>query len=200
MDIFNRRRCRRRFVFSRMKAALAEHRRMPFMTIVAVFTMLLHGGCHNRSCRTPLEIYQSDPSFQEFIETVCSAPHEERQALVDSFMRDASGESFPLREDTLAHFVYRGDVSSGVSVPGDFNGWNPGADPMNGIEGTDFFYLTKRFEIDARLDYKFVLNGSQWIIDPLNPRTVTGGFGPNSELAMPGYRQPEEIIYYVGFP
>jgi enterochelin esterase family protein len=71
---------------------------------------------------------------------------------------------------------------------------------MTSVEGTDFHYLTKSFEQDARLDYKFVVNGSEWILDPLNPRTVTGGFGPNSELAMPDYVHPEEIEFVSGIP
>jgi enterochelin esterase family protein len=45
------------------------------------------------------------------------------------------------------------------------------------------------------LDYKFVLNGNNWILDPENPNTVLGGFGPNSELAMPEYVQPWEINF-----
>ena len=32
-----------------------------------------------------------------------------------------------------------------------------------------------------------MIDGSDWRLDPLNPRQVTGGFGPNSELVMPGW-------------
>ncbi|MDZ7623881.1 MAG: hypothetical protein U5J96_05460 [Ignavibacteriaceae bacterium] len=39
------------------------------------------------------------------------------------------------------------------------------------------------------------LNGSNWILDPENPNTCQGGFGPNSELSMPLYVQPWEINY-----
>ncbi|MGB5530296.1 MAG: alpha/beta hydrolase-fold protein, partial [Ignavibacteriaceae bacterium] len=42
---------------------------------------------------------------------------------------------------------------------------------------------------------KFVLNGSTWILDPENPNTCQGGYGPNSELSMPLYVQPWEIGY-----
>lgn len=52
--------------------------------------------------------------------------------------------------------------------------------------------------MNARLDYKFVVNGSTWILDPENPNRVSGGFGPNSELAMPEYIQPWEIKYNPG--
>ena len=81
----------------------------------------------------------------------------------------------------------------------DFNGWTPTADMMTRITLTDFFYAIKVFEMDARLDYKYYLDGSQYILDPLNPNQVGGSLGPNSELAMPDYVQPPEIQYYPGF-
>jgi enterochelin esterase family protein len=37
-------------------------------------------------------------------------------------------------------------------------------------------------------------------LDPLNPKQVSGGFGPNSELAMPDYIQPAEIEFYPTIP
>ena len=54
-----------------------------------------------------------------------------------------------------------------------------------------FFYKELSFESTARLDYKFVV-GSSWILDPRNPNKVKGGFGDNSELAMPQFVQPSE--------
>ncbi len=44
---------------------------------------------------------------------------------------------------------------------------------------------------------KVFVNGS-WILDPRNPNTCTGGYGPNSELRMPAYQMPPEIAYYAG--
>jgi enterochelin esterase-like enzyme len=67
--------------------------------------------------------------------------------------------------------------------------------PMTKLSQTNFWYRSENFELDARLDYKFVLNGSNWILDPENPHTCQGGFGPNSELSMPLYVQPWEINY-----
>jgi enterochelin esterase family protein len=138
--------------------------------------------------------------FQDFIDALSLAPLDDRQGFVDEFMQEASAAGFPFLEDTLAHFIYRGTISSSIGVAGDFNGWNPGTDRMTSVAGTDFYYLTRTFELDARLDYKFVIEGSpqQWILDPLNPNTIMGGFGPNSEVAMPGYVQPEEIAYMAG--
>lgn len=66
---------------------------------------------------------------------------------------------------------------------------------MTHLSQTNFWYRSENFELDARLDYKFIINGSTWILDPENPHTCQGGFGPNSELSMPLYIQPWEIKY-----
>ncbi len=137
-------------------------------------------------------------TFNDFLRRVNIAPAAERPAIVDSLMNAIP--SFPFIEGkTLVHFIYRGNAS-GVTVPGDANGWDGAAFPMAKIGGTDFWYVTKVFESDARLDYKFVLNGSNWILDPRNPNTVRGGFGPNSELRMPDYVMPPEIAFYSDIP
>jgi len=137
-------------------------------------------------------------SFSQFLSQLFSLPDSLRPALVDSFMN--ANNQLPLIEgDTAAHFIYNNPANS-VAIPGDFNDWNPNSDPMSGVSGTDFHYRSKEFEADARLDYKFVLNGSNWILDPYNSHTCYGGFGPNSELAMPQYIYPLEILYYPEIP
>lgn len=137
-------------------------------------------------------------TFSAFLSRVNSVPNAERPAIVDSFMAAVPG--FPYIESTLqVHFLYRGAASS-AQVPGDMNGWTPTAANMNMISGTDLWYYSRFFEADARLDYKFVLNNSNWILDPRNPYTVTGGFGPNSELRMPEFVQPQEIENYPEVP
>ncbi|MBC8277075.1 MAG: hypothetical protein H8E46_02510, partial [FCB group bacterium] len=124
--------------------------------------------------------YSVGQTFLDFINQLNSLPDSLRPAVVDSFMN--ANDEYPMIEfDTLAHFIYNSGTSS-VTVPGDFNGWNPNSDYMTLITGTEFHYKTKTFESDARLDYKFVVSGSNWILDPLNPHTCYGGYGPNSEL------------------
>ena len=134
-------------------------------------------------------------SFQSFLGKVFSVSDPaKRTSIVDSFMAASAVKGFPYIENNTANFIYRGSVSS-VAVSGDFNDWGS-SEMMSNISGTNFYYLTKTFELNARLDYKYILNGSNWILDPINPNTVLGGYGPNSELAMPGYVQPWEIKYY----
>ena len=140
----------------------------------------------------------SGQTFSEFIGLLWGTPEAERQELVEAFMDTCS--SFPFIEgDTQCHFIYQGSANT-VTVPGDANGWDPDAFPMQTVVGTDFWFFSQQFESDARLDYKFVLNGSNWILDPLNPYQCWGGFGPNSELRMPDYIPPPEIEYYPEIP
>jgi len=137
----------------------------------------------------------SQSQFQDFLTRVNSLPDPSaKAAVIDSFMTVARAEGIPFIEDNTANFIYLGSVNS-ANVPGDFNGWNQNSAPMENLVLTNFWYYSKDFELNARLDYKFVLNGSSWILDPENPNTITGGFGPNSELAMPEYVQPWEIVY-----
>ncbi|MBZ0199013.1 MAG: T9SS type A sorting domain-containing protein [Ignavibacteriaceae bacterium] len=136
--------------------------------------------------------------MQSFINRVNSLVSlDDKNTVVDSFINFVSPFGFPYIENNEANFIYRGSVTS-ASVSGDFNSW--GLTGMNNLSGTNFFYNTRVFEANARIDYKFVTNGSNWILDPRNPNTCTGGFGPNSELAMPGYVQPWEINSYPSIP
>ncbi|MBC7923341.1 MAG: esterase family protein [Ferruginibacter sp.] len=101
----------------------------------------------------------------------------------------------PLVEGDSVVFLYRGPADS-VSWQGDFNGW--GRDKRFNPRGrrlgaTDIWYLKATFPPDARLDYKIVLNGRDWILDPANPRQQWGGGGPNSALFM-GKPRPEREI------
>jgi enterochelin esterase-like enzyme len=125
------------------------------------------------------------------IQGIASAPAERRAAAADSFV--SAFRIFPLISDTLALFIYRASPGRSVMVAGDFNGWNPSADTLREIPGSGLYWRALYFEPDARLDYKIVADGTDWMLDPLNPRICAGGFGPNSELAMPEYIRPGEI-------
>ena len=133
--------------------------------------------------------------FEQFIDRANSlSDPSEKTAAVDSFMTYARTIGIPFIEDSTANFIYRGSVST-ITVAGDFNGWSTNSWSLKNLAGTNVWYRTEIFEMDARLDYKFVVNGTTWILDPENPNTCTGGYGPNSELAMPEYIQPWEIKY-----
>ncbi len=137
-------------------------------------------------------------TFNNFITSVYQAPADQKQALVDSFMQWADTTTgIPYIEDNTAYFLYINGSNPTVSVAGDFTGWDPSGQIFNYLSGTNLFYRGYQFEADARLDYKLVIDdqdpNDKWILDPLNPNTCSGGFGPNSELAMSDYVQAPEI-------
>jgi enterochelin esterase-like enzyme len=129
-----------------------------------------------------------------------SLPEKNRRVAADSLFREGSGISFPIVRGDTAWFVFRSDTIQSVVLSGDFNRWHPVRDTLSPIPGTGLFVRPERFEPDARLDYKFCVDGKNWILDPLNPNTCTGGFGPNSEISMPGYSPPQEIAFDPSVP
>lgn len=135
-------------------------------------------------------------NFLNYVNTISDSIH--KNAVIDSFITYHKTMRIPLAEAPFAIFLYKGNAST-VSVAGDFNGWQPNL-PMVKVAKSNFFYASKNFEMNARLDYKIVVNNNNWYLDPLNPNTCTGGFGPNSELAMPEYVQPKEIKYDAVVP
>lgn len=89
--------------------------------------------------------------------------------------------------------LYRGPAKS-VAFPGDQSGWNPQDAVAAPLTGTDLWYREGALPADARVDYKVVVDGKSWILDPANPLQVWSGMGPNSELRMPKYEFPRESI------
>lgn len=138
-------------------------------------------------------IIEAQTQFQSFLTRVNSvATVEAKTAVVDSFIAYARTKGIPFIEGDSAVFLYRG-ASSPTQIAGDFTGWQTVR--MTNLASTDLYFYLRIFEQDARLDYKFVLSSGTWILDPENPKRCPGGFGANSELAMPSYVQPWEIVY-----
>lgn len=94
--------------------------------------------------------------------------------------------------DSIA-LLYKGNVTS-VTWMGDFNGWGYDKKFNNKgvkIPNSDIWILRTAFAEDARLDYKIILNGNDWILDPNNIHqqwSGVGGGSPNSEIRMPEWK------------
>ena len=67
-----------------------------------------------------------------------------------------------------------------VSVAGDFNGWNPAHTPLERSEG-GMWTATIPLK-PGRYQYMFVIDGKQWIADPLAPEEETDGFGAQNAV------------------
>jgi enterochelin esterase family protein len=135
--------------------------------------------------------------FGEFIEKLRKTEQAKRQEKVDSFRLLQT--QYPLIEsDSCVYFILYSSVKQ-AAVAGDATGWKPFVN-MNRIENTNLWYAKACYEHSARLEYKFVLNGSQWVLDSLNPNLGFGGFGSKSVLMMPGYKLAPELQDNILFP
>jgi 1,4-alpha-glucan branching enzyme len=81
-------------------------------------------------------------------------------------------------------FRYRpapGESVTHCAVVGDFNGWDPRADPMHAQEDGSFW--AKVGLIPGTYEYKFVLDNTRWIADPSAGEHISDGYwGQNSIL------------------
>ena len=131
-----------------------------------------------------------DSAFMAFVRKVRAA--EDKQALIDAFVSDQ--ERFPVIEnETLAHFVFRGDVDD-VALMGSMAELFGSGDALQRIPGTDLFYKSYQLEPNARWEYRYVVDFEKNVTDPLNPHKVperTGG--ELSELRMPRWVPPAHI-------
>ncbi|MFN3426399.1 MAG: alpha/beta hydrolase-fold protein [Candidatus Thermochlorobacter sp.] len=144
---------------------------------------------------------QSFSSFQAWRDTLLQLALQSTDAAgrakLDAFwsaMRQARRIPFAIGDSV--GFLYRGNASS-VRWNGDFNSWGNASQIRNSgslLPNSDIWLLEHALPSDARIDYKIVLNGSTWILDPNNPLTQMSGFGPNSELRMPNYRPSPDVV------
>ncbi|MCB9635506.1 MAG: DUF1588 domain-containing protein [Sandaracinus sp.] len=79
----------------------------------------------------------------------------------------------PCTDGTTFRFTPSRAVSS-VSVAGSFNGWDAGAWPMRDEGGV---WTLTRVVPEGTYEYKFVLDGSEWVPDPSATATTPDGFG-----------------------
>ncbi|MEM8556332.1 MAG: alpha/beta hydrolase-fold protein [Bacteroidota bacterium] len=143
---------------------------------------------------TPLSAQPAD--FATFLADVEGAGNAERQALVEAFW-DRLPRTPLIESDTTAVLLWRGEAQS-VGVLGDMGAWAATL-PLTRLAGTDLWYRRLHAEPEARLEYLFMVDESSegfgaellGLPDPRNPDRVLSGFGPFSELTMPGYAYPE---------
>jgi hypothetical protein len=99
-------------------------------------------------------------------------------------LKDFAGPAVrPLGQDryeVLFRFRPKKKVDS-VALAGTFNNWDPKALPMEGPD-KDGYYTAKRTLARGFYEYKFVINGTEMIIDPTNLRT--SGPRGNSVLTL----------------
>lgn len=138
-------------------------------------------------------------SFESFSRRISAIPDSaSRGREVDRYIQGVRESANITAEDSSAVLLFRGNARH-VFAAGDPNGWDPRADELKRLPGTDLFFLRWPLDQAARVEYKLVVDSS-WILDPLNPLKAPGGYGVNSELRMPAYHPPAEAVVRSGIP
>ncbi len=144
------------------------------------------------SNKNELTSSKTDQLINRFQEIASVSDESLRTTRIDAIWDSLTiNKLIPLTEDSTALFLYRGEAES-VSWNGDFNSWS-GDNRVDiqgsNIVGTDIWFLKMNFPPDSRLDYKITIDDENWILDPANPYQQWSGFGPNSELRMPDWKE-----------
>ncbi|MFL5357333.1 alpha/beta hydrolase-fold protein [Archangium sp.] len=148
--------------------------------------------------------------FDSFVSQYREAPADSRKELVQSFIawQQARG-GFPLIEaDGSVVFFFQGSgQEKDVRVIGDFKqrtfsvAWDEAGEALSrASESGEVFFKRLEFEQDARLEYRFIVDGAQKP-DPLNPHTLDNGvIGMVSALEMPAYKEAPEVAVREDVP
>ncbi len=79
--------------------------------------------------------------------------------------------------------TYKDAGASSVSIAGEFNNWDMAANPMT-KDGDTWSVALDLAPGDYM--YKFVVNGSDWKVDPNNPNTADDGYGGQNSILTVG--------------
>lgn len=157
------------------------------LALLAVACQQAPTPAHAQTARTALADFPTVASVVDSLRTVATADPSVRTARLDRLwttLRSAGQIPFAVGDSVL--WLYRGSAAS-VAWAGDHSGWDPSGQGGTNAFGLGVWMRRASFPADARLDYKIVVNGSNWILDPVNGFQQWSGFGPNSELRMPSY-------------
>lgn len=98
----------------------------------------------------------------------------------------ASGGT-PVVESETAHFFFEHDGNADIRLIGDWNNWKP-TDQLERLHPkSSLYHFAKDFPVDARLSYRFAVDGNASINDPENSRAWQEVFGNNTYFTMPAY-------------
>ena len=131
-------------------------------------------------------LFSDYDSFVAYIDAMDGTDPAADQAAADALMDELrAAEAIPLVFGPQVFFIYQRATRT-VDVAGDFNSWNEGVTRLEQVADTDLWVREMTLPIDARVEYKLVVNNS-WLNDPNNADRQMGGFGPNTVLRMPAF-------------
>jgi glycosidase len=128
-----------------------------------------------------INLKNADTPFPEF-KTPIPGNYRFRLSVIDSL--GAEGYDYTeiiILDDSQALTQFRYEPGKNkelvkqVSVAGEFNQWNPEANPMTWNDDSLFWETDLPLE-KGKYEYKFVINNNRWIIDPKNPDKFEDGW------------------------
>jgi enterochelin esterase family protein len=136
--------------------------------------------------------------FDGFLKDILSKSDPEKRISAENFLRSyITDNQSPLFLSLNRVAFISFSRSSAVYLTGDMTEWANNI-KLTHIPETQIHYYIGDFESDARLEYLLQTeDDAQSAPDPLNPYIVHNGFGPNSELAMPGYKRLPYFNPYI---
>ncbi|HPO50052.1 MAG TPA: alpha/beta hydrolase-fold protein, partial [Spirochaetota bacterium] len=136
--------------------------------------------------------------IKDILKKVKNLKPTERSLFVNAeFEKIKSQHKIPVINENKVLFFYKG-FGNKIQITGDFTSWVSRID-FKKIQDTDLYYLEMNFPLDARLDYKIIVD-DQSILDPLNDNRVSGGFGDNSFFSLKNYKLNAYSIYDESAP
>ena len=80
-------------------------------------------------------------------------------------------------------FAFSASAAKSVSIVGSFNHWDPNHDKLTG-PSTEGIWTTVLPLFAGQYEYRFVINGTEWVLDPSVPAIDDGLGGQNSVLIV----------------
>ena len=84
--------------------------------------------------------------------------------------------------EITVHFSLEAPDAESVAVVGDWNDWDPEAQPLQDLNGDGVWELSIKIDRSGEYKYQFLVNGEKWIPDPEAPLKVKDGFGGTNSI------------------
>jgi len=97
----------------------------------------------------------------------------------------AAGYRLPDDDTRSVRLALEAPAARSVSVAGSFNRWDPAGSPLSGPDRNGRWTITLHLS-PGRYEYRYVIDGREWVLDPAAPLVEDGFGGRNSLLILSG--------------
>ena len=140
----------------------------------------------------PVVIDTFDDLKAVFKEIAALAPAPAQARADELWQALVAGGRAPWVDGTQAVFFYKGQAEQ-VNWRGSWSNWSEPGLAGARVGQSDLWIAYTEFPEASRVEYKIVLNGKDWVVDPGNPKTTFSGLtGVNNVLPMPGFSVTDE--------